>query len=476
MAFTEFYCNPVTNNGNMCGGDGGANVVSTNGDWHNAAANRFTAASGTPFSGVIAGQWAQIYADGSTTPVYLVRVTAVGGSGAYIDCLSSGVGTRPGAAATGMTANVGGVWAGPNGTDGFPFGFITVDATNASSNPPRVNLKNNGTYSITAGLTHSGSSSNPVVFRGYASSAGDTGRATIAGPTGASFVLLTMAGTACPTIENLVFDASAFTSGNNHAVLISSVLGALLRNCVFHGARGAGFNGSGVLSRCEAYNCNRSNTAAIAGFNIANGSATRCISHHNTGGTNAHGFYVSSGGTFSLVRCVSHANGGSGFAGVGSSGATLTLASCDAYDNDRYGLDYTCSGRGGMRAESCNFVANGLYGIDVTFSSLGYAIVTNCGFGGGAYANTSGATNYGAQGNVDESGTVNYTTHPWADPDDGDFRISSSEAKGQGVGNFTQTQSGYGDPNPTVAYPDIGAAQHQDSGTTGARVIGGGVG
>jgi hypothetical protein len=47
----------------------GAAATSTNGDWGNATANRFTAASGTPFSAVSIGDWASVYLDAASSVV-----------------------------------------------------------------------------------------------------------------------------------------------------------------------------------------------------------------------------------------------------------------------------------------------------------------------------------------------------------------------------------------------------------------------
>ena len=55
---------------------------------------------------------------------------------------------------------------------------------------------------------------------------------------------------------------------------------------------------------------------------------------------------------------------------------------------------------------------------------------------------------------------------PWVDPANGDFRINLAAAKGAGRGSYTQNAGG-----GTVGYPDIGAAQHQDSGGSAALVL-----
>src|SRR5437763_1304956 len=107
MAFTEFYCDAASG-AQINAGDNKTVVTSTNGDWGNAAANRFTAASGTPFSGVSVGDFASVYLDGATTAVYIARVTAVNGGGASLDLSSTAkCGTAPTTGATGRSCTVG---------------------------------------------------------------------------------------------------------------------------------------------------------------------------------------------------------------------------------------------------------------------------------------------------------------------------------------------------------------------------------
>jgi hypothetical protein len=112
MAFTEFYCD-ASAGANVNAGDLTANgvVTSTNGDWGNATANRFTAASGTPFSGVSVGDFASVYLDGATIAVYIARVTAVNGGGASLDLSTTAIsGTAPATGATGRSCTTGGAW------------------------------------------------------------------------------------------------------------------------------------------------------------------------------------------------------------------------------------------------------------------------------------------------------------------------------------------------------------------------------
>jgi hypothetical protein len=462
MPFTEFYCDAASGS-NINAGDKTANgvVTSVNGDWGNAAANRFTAASGTPFSGVQVGDFASVYLDGATVAVYIARVTAVNGGGASIDLSTTAKsGTAPTTGATGRSCTTGGAWKGPNGTDKFPFNFITSAQTNTAGYPPRVNLKNGTDYTTsTSSITHT--LNGPVQFEGYTTNEGDGGRAVIANvTTTAAYSILSVSGTNI-NVHNLIFDGTVFTSGNTVGV---SVTGAecLFCKCVFREFQAGGLNLGAVNTfavECEAYACNKGNNTNSYGFG-ASGSGTfiRCIAHDNTG-SNTAGFYHTSTALF--ISCIADTNGGKGFR-VTAAGQCVML-NCDAYNNASDGLNMESSSLTLCMLENCNFVKNTGWGVNSSGSAtLRNGHIQNCAFGAGTQANGSGNIFTGANG-LNVSGTVTYASDvtPWVDPANGDFRINLAAAKGTGRGAFLQTASSYAG---TVSYPDIGAAQHLDSG------------
>lgn len=473
MAFTEFYCDASTG-ANINAGDLTANgvVTSTNGDWGNAVANRFTAAAGTPFSGVSVGDFASVYVDGATVAVYIARVTAVNGGGASLDLSATAKsGTAPGTSATGRSCTTGGAWKGPNGTDGFPMnGFVQNTMTNSAGDAPRVNLKNNANYAITAAITEA-TNSGPKKFEGYTTTAGDGGLAIVdGGSPSASYVMLAV------TNSNIAYEALKFqnngtTSGTSVGVTCTNGGGErTFRRCVFSGMRGYGLTQSGTgdyAIECEAFACGAGNGANSGGFaNTLNGPVTyvRCISHDNTG-SNVHGFYSTAGASY--FHCIADSNGADGFH---SAAASLTmLMNCDSYNNGGDGLELSATSACDVYVENSNFVDNGGWGINGSGSGARHGHVVNCAFGSGTAANTSGTTT--GLKSIVETASVTLTSNvtPWTDPGDGDFRISHADAKGTGRGVFLQTQSGYGAPNATLGYPDIGAAQHVDAG--GGNVI-----
>lgn len=176
MSYTEFYMNAGGNNQNAgstssdAGGSDSPSVTSTNGSW-NSATNVFTAASGTPFSGVSAGQWASVYIDGATSgTTWVAQVASVGGGGASLTLSSTNkFGNGTSTSATGRTCRVGGAWADCRGMANTMPGGTTAPLS------MRVNVKF-GTYahttaSITIGM--SGTGGKRIVFRGYTSTPGD---------------------------------------------------------------------------------------------------------------------------------------------------------------------------------------------------------------------------------------------------------------------------------------------------------------
>lgn len=471
MAFTEFTCRASGSNLSAGTLDGSAEasttplVTYTNGGW-NSGTGVFTPASGNPVSaGVAVGNWVSVYLDGASAPTgFVARVTAVSSTTITLSTTAKS-GTAPTTAGTGITAVVGGAWLGPTGASGFPFGFVQSTMTNAAGDSPRVNGK--GTNNITAAITHS--PAGPVRFQGYTTTFGDGGKWVIDGGTsGANYNLLNLSG-ANVNLVDLTFQNNGASGG---AAIGLSVSGAecIVRRCIFNNLRGLGADLAvfGHVVECEAYLCNQSNTATQGGFSVAGGSGTmlvRCVSHDNAG-SNSSGFV--GGGTY--LNCIADSNGSHGFHLNSSIGAVAL--GCDAYNNAGDGVRLANSSTSMFYVENCNLVKNGGYGINGSGAGTRNGAVFSCGFGSGSQANTSGTTT-GLSAMV-ESGSVTYTANitPWADPANGDFRITLSTAKGAGRGSFTQTQASY---TGTVAYPDIGAAQHlETAGTSGPqRIIGG---
>lgn len=472
MAYTEFCCRSGGSNMNAGSVDGGSSepatsalVTYTGGDW-DSATSIYTAPVAAVMTEAVVGRFMSIYVDGDTTPTanqYMVaRITVVNAGTRQITVsttaralrgtiVSTGTGTR--------SARIGGAWAGPSGTNLHPFWQTSsIDWSlllGASSNKMRLNLKNDQTYTVSAAMTALAGSVY-IFIQGYTSSYGDGGRVTISGgSTGASYILMTAA--------SLVHFGYCTFTGNGATGSANLVNADDARvscfQCVFTSCRGTGFVGGGNVIECEAYACNASNTSGKAGFEGGNirTNYVRSISHDNTGSNN-RGWYVTNAGA-AWTNCIADTNGEAGFYAINS--ASFQMLNCDSYNNTGSGLVVSGANNVGV-IQNCNFTKNGAWGIALPSLSPSYLI--NNRYGAGTEANASGTVQNG--GNAMDIGNSSYASDvmPWTDPANGDFRISLAAAKGAGRGSFTQTAASYAG---TVGYPDIGAAQHADSGSSG---------
>jgi hypothetical protein len=426
----------------------------------------FTVASGNPSAdGVAVGDFASVYADGATVTTLVGRVTARTTTTITVSTTAKSGTTTDGT--SNRTVKIGGAWAGPSGTSGFPFTLVSSSLQNASSELPRVNFKNDATYSITAAI--SCGTTGPVCYRGYTTSYGDSGRFTIDGGTsGASYVLLTFT-LNNQWIENCILQNNGATGSATGLQMSGGGARCLVINVVVNNVRGAGISltSGSVCEECETYACNQSNTSGLGGIMCSTGTLIRCISHDNSGSNNC-GFIVGSGGVSpKLIQCIADTNGMDGFSLATTVGA-VELVSCDTYNNVRDGIRNSSAGNSFTLIESCNCVKNGGYGVNISsVVSTAVTLIRSCGFGAGTQVNTLGQTNGTTYAVVTGSVTYASDSNPWVDPANGDFRISLAAAKGAGRGTFTQTASSY---TGTVGYPDIGAAQHQDSGGGGIPI------
>lgn len=455
-SFTNFACRSGGSNLNSGSVDGSttepavtALVEYTAGDW-NSATDVYTAPIGADMTEAVPGRWASLFHDGDTAPTtnqYLVaRITAVD-SGARTITLSTTaralLGTEVATGTGNRTMRIGGAWAGMNAAVTFPATFVTSALTNASGHLPRVNYKNDQTYSITASLSGVGASTR---HQGYTSAYGDLGKATLDGGTsGASYNLWGVTVGANAVLADWICCNNGATGSATGVFWNSS---SIVERVVVHSVRGHGFqdNGASMFSECEAYSCNQAN-GAFYGFLIAGGGHVRNCIAHDIPGSSGGGFLIGTAG--SVFRCIADTNTGVGFL---INATAAYIENCDAYNNGSHGLSVSASSS--FRACNSNFVRNGGKGISATSAVNGE--VVNCGFGAGTMANTTGATDLSSSTN--ETGSVTYASDvtPWTDPANGDFRISLAAAKGAGRGAFTQTAASYAG---TVGYPDIGAAQ-----------------
>ncbi len=450
MAYTEFYCRTTGSNLNAGSENAdAARLTYASGNWV-AATGVFTVASGNPVNdGVVVGDFASVYPDGSSVGVFIGRVTARNATTITVD-LTAKSGTAPTNGTGNRTLKIGGAFKGPNAAENFPFGFIQSTLTNSSGHYPRINFKNGTNYSITAAITHA--NAGPIRWEGMTTTPGDGGRATIDGGTGgASYVPLTISGNGNSLINIIIGNNGA--TGSATGLVVSGACD--VRRCVVHDVRGIGIlsqTTSSVFVACETYLCNQSNTANCAGFNceVTGTVYIRCIAHDNAGG-NTNGFRLNT--TCICISCIGDTNGANGFA-IPATGL-IELINCDCYNNAVDGIRLSNASRSVFIIENCNLLNNRGWGINGSGAGERLGVVHNCGFGAGTQDNDSGTTT--GLSAIEEAGSITYANDitPWVDPANGDFRINRATAIGTGYGIFTQTASSY---TGTVGYPSVGAS------------------
>lgn len=447
MAYTEFYAR--TGGSDLNSGSSNADpadVTRTGGNWVQAT-RVFTAADNV--TGISIGDFVSIYPDGTTTAVFIARVTDVQAGPKTVTCSSSvKVGTSP-ANQTG-TANLkkGGAWA-----------TLAVAVTNANgtlinTNSDKTRLNIVSSWTIAAALTLTATA--PMVIEGCTATAGDGGEAVIdGGTTGASYTLLTISGAG----QNVRCAGIRFqNNGNSGSASLVTTGGTrkIFERCRFSGSMGNGLlqaNVGGVVE-CEAWGNNQSNTASTAGFNFTAGAyVDRCVSHDNAG-ANSSGFYTTVPLTF--TNCIADNNGGDGF--LLTTSPYGMLVNCTAYRNGAGGVNIT--GGAGF-VSNCDLIKNGTYGLIV--ASSGYCRSINNRY----YLNTSGPTSV-AGAFLEETGAITAAAASYVDVDDagtprgGNFTpAAASDARAAGIGAFLMNTTTY-DSLPT-SYPDIGGVQRANA-------------
>lgn len=481
MAYTEFYCNASTGD-NTYAGDNAANgvVTATNGGI-NTGTRTFTAASGTPFSGVVANtDYVAIMADGATVTPFIALVTSVGGGGSSLVYSATVLsGTPPGTAATGITAKTGGKWRGPNAAIPFPFGVAGAVLARTASTPVRVNFENTATYSVstTSGATAiTANVAGPITWEGCTSTPGDGGTALIDGTGGGAGVVFQLFN---PTATAQAFKYLRFNGNfagtpaggnpNGDNMVNLQATNSLWYRCIFSGAWRFGFQGQGTgnaggstMIECLAYNNNADNDSTSANFGATEEMTfIRCVAVKTATKAQTAGFYLngSAGEPITLINCISAENGQHGYRIAGAT--PVKIIGCTSANNGGAGLFTTTTSVGGLDILNCLFSDNAGWGIQANVAVNGASIMIS---GNAFYSNGLGEIT-----NINTSfisGSITLNGDPFDGASNGDFELNNNLNAGQdcrntGVGSFLFTGSGFS--STTVSYPDIGAAQHDET-------------
>jgi hypothetical protein len=450
--FTEYCCrsggsnlNPGTRTGSSTEPGLTADLTYP-GSWDETS-RVFTVTSGNPLTGGVTTNDIAAISIGNPTWEFLARVATVSATTIGLDSSKSTQTTL--LTGNNFTLRIGGAMAGPSAGSAFPLDQRLSYITNLTSDPVRLNMKNDQTYAMTSSITMLGDG--PPNVHGYGTTYGDGGQATISGPTVGTGYLAMNCGLIV-WLDSLIIKNNGAT-GSPFGLYFG--YNAEVTRVVIRDMMGCGIssdNGLVIIDECEIFNCNANSTTS--GAILVNSGAFNLI--HNSIIHNNLGFGIRTlGDGISLVNTIidSNAMGGVSLEGTQPS----YIEACDFYNNPGNGITGITSPRSVIK--NSNFIKNSGWGIGGT-AFLG--LVRNCGFGSGTMANGSGTIQ---STRVVESGRITYGSGatPWNNPTTGDFRIALSTAKGSGRRFFMQTASGY---TGTVGYPDVGAAQHQDVSTS----------
>lgn len=271
MSYSEFYLDAASGGSDTNAGSttGAHTILETNGDWDNAAANRFTAASGTPFSGVSVGDWASVYVDGATTAVYIAKVTVVvsGGVGVTLSAVNK-MGTKPSASATGRSCKIGGAWTSMAVINSL---FASV----AAALSMRVNIKYNASaYAMTTTTLTIGSSgitTAPIMFRGYNTTIGDIeSNNTLAKPTISWTTGQLIVSGSYTSYHNLILTGAQVTNGQVRHTGSRTWFHRCRLACTSANANGSAFSNTAnnvVFTQCDLTSTASANIA-VAGNQV----------------------------------------------------------------------------------------------------------------------------------------------------------------------------------------------------------------
>lgn len=463
MAWTDMYMQTTGSdlNSGSTNADAAA-VTSTNGDWDNASANRFTAAGGaTPFTGVTVGMYASIYLDAATSAVFVSKITAVDAGGTYIEVSKTAnkLGTAPAAGATGRSCKVGGAWA--SHAIVSLFGAQTVDQ------PWRINIKA-GTYTNTAARTFAaiGTTTSLIWWRGYNTLIGDlddyssltkpvwsctgSGRFTWGGAfnivTGLDISAAVAAAAVSLTASNTTFRRNRVINSTANASSVALSVG----------------NVTAIQVRCCWLSCTSS-------ANVVSAVSVALFGNVITGGF--HGVTSSiTSATFIAVRNVFRALSGEGINLSAITSGTAIIHSNTFYSCGSHGIEFAAVPTGLVHVISCNFWSITGYGINSSAGTTGVVIREGNDFRSCSSGDENGlGDSPGAAGTSGATwGSQDETADPWTSTTDM-TPLSTSKAYKMALPRTFEYES-------YSTYDDVGAVRHQDpAGGGGVPIIGEGL-
>ena len=333
-----------------------------------------------------------------------------------------------------------------------------------------------GTHSLTSALAFgqaSVSPSNttmPSQIRGYSTVRGDI----YPGSAGTRPLIQVNAALGAPavTLSNSGWSVSgleiaAGTGSYTRGLSVSATTQVI--NCKVSGFSDRGIYGSGssiLVAGCEV-------TGSASGANSAiNLNTSQCVVYQcHVHGNTCPGIFFVAGPSF-VVKCLVTDNSGSSSDGVRFSGAGFVIDST-IRGNGRDGVRFTSSAWGDTVAKGNLLASNN--GVNLNFST-GAGLPASWLWDGNAYyaggGSRAGCDDTGAVNPVNASGPYANSldagiatplgASPFVDAAGGDYRLNNTAGSGAALRGMGVPRQWPG--SSVVAYPDFGAAQHQDSG------------
>jgi hypothetical protein len=304
-----------------------------------------------------------------------------------------------------------------------------------------------GTYSITSATANVaggcvsltvGTAAGATRLAGYGMTRGDNGTKPLlqAGSISAFTIVL---GANATVAENVAVDGASKTTSAGFSVV------ARVYRCKASNCTNRGFATIGLAIYCEATGCSSGNA-------FLNSTCFGCEAHGNT----STPFF---GGTCS--DCLSYNNTGANTDGFSNNGNSINFQNCTAFGNGRSGFNLTGTA---VHSEciNCVSVGNTAFGFTTVIDG---GLLLNC----AAYNNTSGATNgFNGTNDFGSSGLITLTTDPFVASASANFALNSTA--GGGAACRAAGVIGAFPAGTTTGYQDVGAAQHQDSGSGGGLI------
>jgi len=368
-------------------------------------------------TGAVVADWYQIISRTNATTIVVDRLTGL-------------------TAGTGVTFRIGGALASPAIVAGKAVFYNTIHiksgtytCTNTTGNIANsiIKLVASFTYWIGYGATRGDNGTKPVISAGVLTSC---------------TLIASGSGQHC-TFENIECNGENRTSLRG----FSFGSGSIAVRCHARQCTNNGYNSIAGCVHCSATECStqpafigtnftacESYANSVTGFETnAQGVMTNCISRSNTGGT-SHGFNMTNVANQMAVNCTSYANGGNGFNMVGNNSG---LINCLSVNSSGWGFSHTGSP---LRLAHC-----------------------------AGHNNTSGnvtaptATHYNLN-------FVTLTADPFVNAGSGNFALNNTAGGGAALRALALPATF--PAGLTAHYLDIGAAQHQDSGSGGGIMAG----